>query len=187
MRRLANGTQVAAKPLPAAAVGTPGFGTNGNPSAGVQASIFDADTFNIQQEEIAAVIEASGATLDPTGTNVTQLLVALRYLFGGTGIVGMPGYLRLQAGLVMQWGSGESAAGGITSVLFTSAFTNAPFIVLAAERNAVGWINGSDINPTVHACQSPNKNGFTMYSARIINAGPQLQGGISFNWMALGY
>ncbi|MBP0492153.1 hypothetical protein [Roseomonas indoligenes] len=77
MRRLANGTQVNSLPAPAAAVGSPGYGTNGNPGAGQEASIFDADQYNIIQEEIAGVIEDVGIALDATGTNRAQLKQAL--------------------------------------------------------------------------------------------------------------
>lgn len=78
MRRLANGTQVASLPAPSAAVGTPGYGTNGDPAAGIQPSIFDAGAYNPLQEEIVRVIEAAGLT--PDANNLAQLLAAIRAL-----------------------------------------------------------------------------------------------------------
>jgi hypothetical protein len=78
MRRIANGTQVSALPPTPAAVGTPGYGTNGDPAGGVQASIFDAAAFNAIQEEIIGVILASGIT--PDGAFQNQLWGAIRRL-----------------------------------------------------------------------------------------------------------
>lgn len=78
MYRLANGTQVAALPTPAADTGTPGFATNG--VVGGQApSIIDADAFNNQQEELIALLTAAG--IAPDKTNNAQVLAALRSMF----------------------------------------------------------------------------------------------------------
>ena len=55
MRRLANGTQVAALPAPAAAIGTPGYATRGDPGAGLQASIIDPDQHNIAVTQWRAI------------------------------------------------------------------------------------------------------------------------------------
>ncbi|MDU7524122.1 MAG: hypothetical protein E7K72_22560 [Roseomonas mucosa] len=185
MRRLANGTQVAAKPTPPAAVGTPGFGTNGNPSAGVQASIFDADTFNIQQEELAAVIEAAGLTLDATGTNVTQLLVALRNMFGGTGLLATNGYMKLPGSVIMQWGNAIST-GGVTSILFPTGFPTTCRTINITEMAAGGW--QSPPSPTIYGAQEVDRFGFGATAVRIINGSqPAYEAGLSFNWLAIGY
>ncbi|HWX48115.1 MAG TPA: hypothetical protein VNZ61_08685 [Roseomonas sp.] len=79
MRRLANGTQVAALPTALAALGTPGFASRGDPAGGQEASVFDADQYNRIQEELVAPILAAGIALD--GNNNAQLLAALRTLF----------------------------------------------------------------------------------------------------------
>ncbi|MEG3347606.1 hypothetical protein [Novacetimonas sp. GS1] len=78
MYRLANGTQVAALPAPAADSGTPGYATNGV-VGGQDPSIIDADAFNIQQEELISIVTAGGLT--PDKTNNAQVLAALRALF----------------------------------------------------------------------------------------------------------
>lgn len=78
MQRLENGTQVASLPTPATPSGTPGYGTNGNPGGGVPASIFDADVFNLHQEEICTVISQAGIELD--GTQTDQLYLAIEAL-----------------------------------------------------------------------------------------------------------
>ncbi|MBY4641562.1 hypothetical protein K6L44_16550, partial [Gluconacetobacter entanii] len=84
MYRLANGTQVAALPTPAADTGTPGFATNG--VVGGQApSIIDADAFNSQQEELIALLTAAG--IAPDKTNNAQVLAAITSLIAsGAGL-----------------------------------------------------------------------------------------------------
>lgn len=78
MYRLANGTQVAALPAPAADSGTPGYATWGV-VGGQDPSIIDPDMFNIHQEELISIVTAGGIT--PDKTNNAQVLAALRVLF----------------------------------------------------------------------------------------------------------
>lgn len=59
--------------------GKNGF-TRGNPQTGTQATELDDDYFDMLQEELAAVVEDAGITLDKTKHN--QLLAALRASFG---------------------------------------------------------------------------------------------------------
>ncbi|EFG83723.1 hypothetical protein [Novacetimonas hansenii] len=78
MYRLANGTQVATLPAPAADSGTPGYATWGV-VGGQDPSIIDPDMFNIHQEELISIVTAGGIT--PDKTNNAQVLAALRVLF----------------------------------------------------------------------------------------------------------
>jgi hypothetical protein len=80
MDRIANGTQVASLPTPATAVGTPGYGTNGDPGAGLLGSIFGADEFNPLQEELMAFLTAAGVA--PSRTVHNKVLAAATILFG---------------------------------------------------------------------------------------------------------
>jgi hypothetical protein len=118
MRRLANGTQVNSLPPAAAAIGTPGYGTDGNPAAGQQSSTFDAAAFNIIQEELVAPIVSAGIPLDSSGTNNEQLLAALRLLFTSGGVdfiattrpfVVPPSVTRLRR--IRVWGGGAGGGG----------------------------------------------------------------------------
>ena len=59
--------------------GKNGF-TGGNPQTGELPTALDADFFDSIQEELAAVIEASGVTLNKSKNN--QLLVAISSLVG---------------------------------------------------------------------------------------------------------
>ena len=114
MRLIANGTQVPTPDAPAAVVGTPGYGTDGSPVAGSQASIFDNDTCNSILLELMTPLLALGLAADPT--NNGQHLSSLRTIFGaklqtftanGTCTV-PPG--KTQA-LVLQWAGGAGGGG----------------------------------------------------------------------------
>jgi hypothetical protein len=183
MRRLANGTQVSALPTPAAAVGTPGYGTNGDPGGGQEASIFDATTFNIIQEEMMSVLAAAGVSPDNTGANVAQLLAALRAMFGGTGLLGANGYMRLPGGLIVQWGYNGTEVGGNVNFAFPLTFPNACHIVLAMEASADGWGPGSC---RVFGCNLRTQAG-TIISSAVVTAGAVTFGSAAFFWIALGH
>jgi len=58
--------------------GTPGFFTDGNPAAGVAATILPAEWLNAVQQEIINAIEAAGLT--PNKASFTQLTAAIRAL-----------------------------------------------------------------------------------------------------------
>lgn len=131
MRRLANGTQVPVMPAIAAALGTPGFGTDGNPEGGQEASIFGAAEFNMIQETIARFIEDAGLTLD--GANLSQLTSALAALMPGMYPAGRsltnPGQFQLSGGLIVQWcnnitAASNSAGEGTVIWTFPSVFSS---------------------------------------------------------------
>jgi hypothetical protein len=84
MQRIQNGTQVSVMPPLPAAIGTPGYGTNGDPAAGLESSIFGANEFNPIQEELIGIILAGGLT--PDRSNNAQVLAALRALFTSGGV-----------------------------------------------------------------------------------------------------
>jgi len=114
MLRLANGTQASALPSPPAAVGTPGFASPGDAAAGIQASVWDAYTFNRMQEELMAFLTAAGIAPDPA--NNAQVLAAIRALYpqrivvyGASGPLGVPaGIRRLK---IRGWGAGGGGGG----------------------------------------------------------------------------
>ncbi|SHJ69474.1 hypothetical protein SAMN02745194_03145 [Roseomonas rosea] len=116
MRLIANGTQVGILPAVAAPVGTPGYGTNGNPAAGQEATILDADVVNIVLAELMAVLQAVGIAPDNTGADKTQLLQALRSLMGRQMVVyASSGSWTVPAGVTRMrfriWGGGGGGGG----------------------------------------------------------------------------
>lgn len=64
-------------PTPATA-GTQGYFTNGNPAAGVPATIVDADWLNMVQQELVNIVTAAGET--PSKTTYNQVLLAIKRL-----------------------------------------------------------------------------------------------------------
>lgn len=78
MQRIDGPSRTASFPAPAAqgeGAGAPGFFTGGDPLAGIQPTTVSADWLNAIQEELAAVIEFPGITLDKAAHN--QLLTAI--------------------------------------------------------------------------------------------------------------
>lgn len=54
--------------------------TGGNPVTATPATILDAEWLNVLQNEVVAVVEAGGATLDQTGVDRDQMLTAITAL-----------------------------------------------------------------------------------------------------------
>lgn len=132
--------------------GKNGF-TRGNPQTGTPATDLDNDYFDMLQEELAGVVEASGVNLEKSKHN--QLLTALKALLlsrahpfadikadGAAAIaealsnlgfrerlLEASGYFELPGGLLLQWGSGSVQATNAT-VRFKKPFNVTPFIVL---------------------------------------------------------
>lgn len=82
MYRIDNTSAVPTLPVPGLP-GTPGFFTDGNPAAALEATIVDAWWANIIQEEILTVVTRAGLT--PRKDDNTQLWQALNALFAAGG------------------------------------------------------------------------------------------------------
>lgn len=149
--------------------------TEGNPAAGVIATQVTDDILNAFQEEIAAVIEAAGITLDKA--NNAQLLAALQ----GTRSITSIGYQKLQSGLIIQWGDFPSTGftSGKKSVTFPLAFPHAVFRVFLTDR--------ADSLAQVHALGvedlTISTTGFNLYAADLAGAATSTAGGFfSIGW-----
>ncbi|TCH97642.1 hypothetical protein EJV46_16120 [Roseococcus sp. SYP-B2431] len=180
MQRIANGTQVASMPTPAAPVGTPGYGTSGDPGAGLLGSIFGADDFNRHQEELMSWLAAAGIT--PDGNNNAQVLEAAHKIFGGGGTMGGNGWQYLPDGMLLQWGSGATVTGGV-AVTFPISFGASPPIVLLSESGAGSWVPAS--NWTIYGRNSVAAGSMFVNSVTWNGTG-FVNGNGNFNWLALG-
>ena len=182
MQRIANGTQVASLPTPAAPVGAPGYGTNGDPGAGLLGSIFGADEFNRLQEELMAFLTA--ASIAPDGANNGQVLAAARLLFGGGGVLGATGWQYLPDRLLIQWGSGSTSSGGV-AITFPVSFGNNSYSVILSEAASNSW-GGSDV--TVYGRQAVGALPGSMFvNSRTWNGTTFVPSTSAFfNWFALG-
>jgi hypothetical protein len=141
--------------------------------------------------ELARVTVANGATSITSGNIVANAslrqkvaaLPDLRAMFGGTGLLGANGYMRLPGGLIVQWGNNSTEVGGNVNFAFPLTFPNACHIVLAMEASADGWGPGSC---RVFGCNLKTQAG-TIISSAVVTAGAVTFGSAAFFWIALGH
>lgn len=106
-----------ATPPPVDAHATPGYPTEGNPGGGIEATIMTAYIGHSIIEEVRNVIVAAGIT--PDKANLTQMLAALRALFGGRAptVLDAPGATNVTVpdwarwARVRVWGGGGGGGG----------------------------------------------------------------------------
>lgn len=77
-RLIATNSVVAAQADTPPAAGTPQYATSGNPAGGIPATVFPAYQYNAMQEELIAIIAASG--IAPDRTNNAQVIAAINSL-----------------------------------------------------------------------------------------------------------
>lgn len=160
--------------------GKNGF-TRGNPQTGTPATDLDDDYFDMLQEELCSVVEASGASLEKARHD--QLLTALRALllsrknpFGdiksdgtvqtalenlgfGERLLEADGYFELPGGLLLQWGHGSIQATNAT-VRFKKPFNVTPFIVLPHKITTDGrYVTSANYTLTRFSLYGWNGNG----------------------------
>ncbi|EQA4454471.1 gp53-like domain-containing protein [Escherichia coli] len=160
--------------------GKNGF-TRGNPQTGTPATDLDDDYFDMLQEELCSVVEASGASLEKERHD--QLLTALRALllsrknpFGdiksdgtvktalenlgfGERLLEADGYFELPGGLLLQWGHGSIQATNAT-VRFKKPFNVTPFIVLPHKITTDGrYVTSANYTLTRFSLYGWNGNG----------------------------
>ncbi|MHA0525179.1 gp53-like domain-containing protein [Escherichia coli] len=160
--------------------GKNGF-TRGNPQTGTPATDLDDDYFDMLQEELCSVVEASGASLEKARHD--QLLTALRALllsrknpFGdiksdgtvktalenlgfGERLLEADGYFELPGGLLLQWGHGSIQATNAT-VRFKKPFNVTPFIVLPHKITTAGrYVTSANYTLTSFSLYGWNGNG----------------------------
>ncbi|CAD6164755.1 gp53-like domain-containing protein [Klebsiella pneumoniae] len=160
--------------------GKNGF-TRGNPQTGTPATDLDDDYFDMLQEELCGVVEASGASLEK-GRN-DQLLTALHALllsrknpFGdiksdgtvktalenlgfGERLLEADGYFELPGGLLLQWGHGSIHASSAI-IQFKKSFNVTPFIVLPHKITTDGrYVTSSNYTLTSFSLYGWNGNG----------------------------
>jgi hypothetical protein len=142
MRLIKGPTAVASRPAVPALTGVEGYFTNGNPGAGVPATVVPDWWLNMMQDEFLAILAAAEIAPDTAGTVNNQIIAALRAMFGGTGSLNAPGYMRLAGGLIMQWGTGVTAGAAGATITFPIAFPTACLnFMVSDEADAAGSIS----------------------------------------------
>ncbi len=141
--------------------GKNGF-TRGNPQTGTPATDLDDDYFDMLQEELCSVVEASGASLEKGRHD--QLLTALRALLlsrkNPFGDIKSDGTVKTA---LENLGLGELAlAGTMTGVFDTNGYLKIPVIIGGAKRTLmVQWGNAgnaaSATTETFYPVPFPNK------------------------------
>lgn len=132
--------------------------------------------------QLDQVLRAGGVTPGPTPN--TQLLSALRTLYGGGGALGPNGWQKLPGGLIVQWGAGATTSAQYDLITFPIAFPTAARVVVANEANAIGW---DTAGVSVFGRSNVTQANFRLY-VRTWNGSRFLAAaGIAHNWIALGH
>jgi hypothetical protein len=184
MHRIDNASAASTEPTVGSVGPNPdGFWTTGNPSAGVPATVMDQDWFQAVQEELMTVLAT--ASVAPVKGTFTQLMASLRVLFGGTGNLTNPAYMRLPGGVILQMGSAAAPNSGgsstALSVTFPLVFPTGVFAVLGAPQGAG---NSSTLGYPTFSALSVGDSGFLakldMLGWALINQT------VTFSWAAIG-
>jgi hypothetical protein len=151
MFRIDGATAAPSLPTPAAA-GTPGYFTEGNPTAGTPATNVTGDWLNMMQEELMSLLTAAGLT--PSKTTFTQVRDAIKAIAISqfTQNLATPGYVKLPNGLILQWGQAANVASSTTTTTFPIAFPTTCLAVtgsgfqVAFGVQAYIVLNGKSVN-----------------------------------------
>ncbi len=180
--------------------GKNGF-TRGNPQTGTPATDLDDDYFDMLQEELAGVVEATGVNLEKSKHN--QLLTAMKALLlsrahpfadikaDGTaaiaealsnlGFGSFPQYQNLGAGQhLFQHGSGGTNSSGIVDIVFPKAYTTTDNLNVIATATA-----GTPSNYIV-TIGTPTLTGVRIYITGATAGNIPAPMAIGFNWFATG-
>lgn len=124
--------------------GKNGF-TRGNPQTGTPATDLDDDYFDMLQEELAGVVEATGVMLDKSKHN--QLLTAMKTLLLGRAHpfadIKADGNAAVAEALA-NLGLGDVAKAGVAGGLLSSdGYITLPLIISGAKTNVIlQWVSG---------------------------------------------
>lgn len=160
----------------APATGTPQYATDGNPTAGIPATIWPAYQYNAIQEELLAIIQAVGT---PNRNNNGQVLTSLKVLFGNNISAFANGYIKLGGGLIFQWGTSSTSSIGAVNVVFPLTFPDTAFNVQATVNNTA---NANSTNAVTLGIGTLGTGGFQLFS----NDQNGAVGPIGFYWWAVG-
>ena len=165
----------------APALPSAGYPTNGNPSTATAATVPGEYWFHQIGEELRTVITAAGLT--PSNTVLNQLLSALNAGWGMAKSLTNPGYVTLPGGLILQFGTANSASSS-GAITFPVAFPNACFMRLVANSDTGVVTPAAD--PTV--LNSWNVLGNSGFNWECTNANTNaLASPGEFIWLAIGH
>lgn len=183
--------------------GKNGF-TRGNPQTGTPATDLDDDYFDMLQEELAGVVEATGAVLDKSKHD--QLQIALKKLLlsrvhpfadikadglsavaealGNLGLGGTDNYANLGNGYRLIFVKGNVPGGALAaatavavSLTFSQAFVTTPLVYWPAVSTPSGVTAGAGI---VATCADLTATGMSLNLYNASNANKQITAVIGF-------
>lgn len=96
------------------------------------------------------------------GTGASDAAGAFGAIVAAASFLGSPGYLKLQNGLHILWGSFTAAANGQTSVTYASGVTLTAFSVAVCSGTGEQITTAQDNNVSIISCST---TGFTAYNA----------------------
>jgi Chaperone of endosialidase len=131
--RIDNVTAVPSLPIAGPPL-SPGFFTEGNPAAALQATVVDAWWLNLVQEEILTVIDQAG--IAPDKQSHTQLYEAIRLIALGLN-PDLSGYLPLTGGILLRPGASDLLT------MRVDAGQNARMLFAAGPDNTHMWSVGT--------------------------------------------
>lgn len=163
----------------AAALGLrPGFGVTVQCETGSTATLVSQN--GAMQGPNSDNLTANYPMRGTTCTDATWTGSAWR-LHGGSGVATLDplqGYQRLPSGILIQWGSGVTDAGGALTVNWQVAFSTACYSVLANRKGDAGGAGGGSV---IHV-GTPGTTSCSFYS----RSASALIGSQPFFWLAIG-
>lgn len=165
-------------PVPAA-LGSPGYFTDGDVVAGVPATILPADFMNMIMMELYNVVIAAG--IAPSKSTYTQLRDAI----GMAGSAAPSGWVKLPFGLILQWGTvaipvNGTSTSGVTAT-FPVGFTSAVYYAGGTADNSAssswGWLGAT--------CQAVGLGNMSVV-ADTANPSNPIAAGRNVRWIAIG-
>ena len=164
---------VAEMPAPAGLGALSGWFTDDAPGSS-DGTVCSADWLNMLQAELLAILAAAGIAPSKAVTN--QVLTAIRALIA-TSIptdFNSIGYFELPNGLIVQWGTAQTASNGMVTVTFPLTFPNHALFGMcgngASAGALAGYFTGND-TPTL---------------TQMVLAANVATAGVGINWLAIG-
>lgn len=91
---------------------------------------------NAVMAELLAILSAAG--IAPSKSTSNQVLTALQALFDPVTSFGLPGYVKLPGGLIIQWGFNTVPDQAVTTITLPIAFTSAGYVAIADVGTSIG-------------------------------------------------
>lgn len=97
------------------------------------------------------------------------------------------GYQVLPSGMVKQWGQGTTTTGSGDLVHFDISFPTECVNIQITDANAANWVVGANLYPCVYGHTAITVTGFSIWGAKITGSTALVSGGLTYNWVAIGY